>query len=379
MIKKLIICFIVYLFHFNFSSTQEIYSNYKYYTKSNIEFKLTKVSEGLNFPWGITFIDDLNLIVTEKNGKIFKINTQSGKKQLIKHNIKSLKYNGSGQGGLLDVLYHKDFLYFSYSHDFSISGEKSGSSTAVARGKLIRDEIVDLEILLIAKPKSNINKHWGSRLLVHNNHLYASFGERDLGMIAQDPTKHPGSIIRINLDGSIPKDNPRFQGYKNWLPEIYQIGVRNPQGIALSPNNDIYISQHGPRGGDNIGKIVYAGNFGWKDVAWGGKEYYNAKIGEVPFKKKYNEHLITWVPSIGVGKIAFYKGETFKTWNGDLIVSSLGTGLLLRLNMVENKILKKEIIIDKELERIRDFEIDYKGDIYIVPDKEKAFLWKLSK
>ena len=157
----------------------------------------------------------------------------------------------------------------------------------IARGKLIKDEIKDFEILLIGKPMLTRNIHWGSRIIIHNNHLYAGFGERGLGMIAQDPSKHPGSIIRINIDGSIPKDNPSNKNKPNWLPEIYQIGVRNPQGMAISPlNQKIYFSQHGPRGGDNIGILKKGGNFGWKDVAWGGKEYYGAKIGTKPFKKK---------------------------------------------------------------------------------------------
>ena len=132
--------------------------------------------------------------------------------------------------------------------------KKKYSSTAIARGKLIKDEIKDFEILLIGKPMLTRNIHWGSRIIIHNNHLYAGFGERGLGMIAQDPSKHPGSIIRINIDGSIPKDNPSNKNKPNWLPEIYQIGVRNPQGMAISPlNQKIYFSQHGPRGGDNIG------------------------------------------------------------------------------------------------------------------------------
>ena len=105
-------------------------------------------------------------------------------------------------------------------------------------------------------------------------------------MIAQDPSKHPGSIIRINTDGSVPKDNPVFVGYDGWLPEIFQIGVRNPQGITISPHdNKIYISQHGPRGGDNIGIVTFGGNFGWKDVAWGGTEYSGLKIGKNLYSK----------------------------------------------------------------------------------------------
>ena len=362
---------------------KDLFSDYREYQVSNTKLKIKKVTDGLDFAWGMTFIDKTNLIITQKNGKLLRVNTQNGKTKVIKHKIDSLHFDGAGQGGLLDVLYHNGFLYFSYSHDFSLSDSKkhnSGSATAIAKGQLVNDEIVNLKILLIAKPRSRINKHFGSRLLIKGNHLYASFGERDLGMIAQDASKHPGSIIRINLDGSIPTNNPAFNKHPDWLPEIFQIGVRNPQGITISPHDgNIYISQHGPRGGDNIGKIKHAGNFGWKDVAWGGKEYHGTKIGKEAFKDKYNDHLITWVPSIGVGQISFYKGKTFKEWDGDLIVSATGAGLLLRLIYKNKKVYDKEIIVNKTLGRIRDFEINFNGDIYIIIDDANAALWKLSK
>ena len=116
--------------------------------------------------------------------------------------------------------------------------------------------------------------------------MYAGIGERDQGMIAQDPTKHPGSIIRIKIDGAIPDDNPKYAGYPDWLPEIFQIGLRNPQGISKSPHDgNIYFSQHGPMGGDNIATVKFGGNLGWKNIAWGGKEYSGKKIGNRPFKK----------------------------------------------------------------------------------------------
>ena len=357
------------------------FSDFKKYKTTNSIFKLEKISNGLNYPWGITFIDENNLVVTEKNGVLKKINITNGKTAKIKHKIQSIEYKKfrNTQGGLLDVLYHKGFLYFSYSRSFSDQGIE-GSSTVIARGKLIKDKIVKFKILFVSKPFSKKNIHWGSRLIIKDNHLYASIGERGLGMIAQDPAKHPGSIIRINLDGTIPKDNPVFLDKPNWLPEIFLIGVRNPQGMAISPNDEeIYFSQHGPRGGDNIGKIIKGGNYGWKDIAWGGTEYYGAKIGSSAFKKKYNEPIISWVPSIGVGQINFYKGQTFSEWNDDMLVSSTKEGLLIRLKIEENKIIDEEIIIDQSIGRIRDFEIDIKGDIYLVTDSSDSHLWRLHR
>ena len=278
--------FFVVLFFQNLQADVITHNFKKKYPKTKTDFKLQEFIKGFNYPWGITFIDKENLIITEKNGGILKVNIVTKEVIKIKHQIKSIPFDGSDQGGLLDVLYNDGYLYFSYSHAHEEINKKKYSSTAIARGKLIKDEIKDFEILLIGKPMLTRNIHWGSRIIIHNNHLYAGFGERGLGMIAQDPSKHPGSIIRINIDGSIPKDNPSNKNKPNWLPEIYQIGVRNPQGMAISPlNQKIYFSQHGPRGGDNIGILKKGGNFGWKDVAWGGKEYYGAKIGTKPFKK----------------------------------------------------------------------------------------------
>jgi quinoprotein glucose dehydrogenase len=152
-------------------------------------------------------------------------------------------------------------------------------------------------------------------------------------MIAQDPTMHPGSIVRIKTNGSIPKDNPKFTGNDSWLPEIYTIGVRNPQGITISPyNNKIIFSNHGPRGGDHIGEVEAGANYGWKDVAWGGTEYSFLSIGDKPFKEKYKKPLKTWVPSMAISSIQFYQGNTFPEWQGDLIICSLRGQSLIRLD-----------------------------------------------
>ena len=378
---KLFLKFFVTIFFFHDVSQAEVeIHDFKKYPQTQIGFKLSEFIKGLNYPWGITFIDKENLIITEKNGGILKVNIVTKEVIKIKHQIKSIPFDGSDQGGLLDVLYNDGYLYFSYSHAHEEINKKKYSSTAIARGKLIKDEIKDFEILLIGKPMLTRNIHWGSRIIIHNNHLYAGFGERGLGMIAQDPSKHPGSIIRINIDGSIPKNNPSNKNKPNWLPEIYQIGVRNPQGMAISPlNQKIYFSQHGPRGGDNIGILKKGGNFGWKDVAWGGKEYYGAKIGTKPFKKKYNLPIISWVPSIGVGQINFYSGNTFPEWNGNLLVSATKAGLLLRLVFENNKINEQEIIINQDIGRIRDFEIGPDGNIFLVIDDENSSLWRLSR
>ena len=377
---------LIYTFFFSISNCND-FSDYKTYKKSKINLNVQKISqEKFHYPWAITFLDRNTVLVTEKKGNIFKINTSNGDRFQIKHNIPHIEFR-HGQGGLLDVYKHSDgYIYFTYSHDFNdktkIGRLSNDSSTAVARGKLQNNEIVDLETLLIAKPKLDTDKHWGARIVIMDDFLFVGFGERDKGMIAQNPQKHPGSIIRIKTDGTIPIDNPAYLGFEDWLPEIYQIGMRNPQGMAISPKNgEIYFSQHGPMGGDNIGIVKFAGNYGWKDIAWGGKEYSGRKIGTKDFKDIYNKNLITWVPSIAVGNIQFYKGETFYEWKENLIVSATKTKLLARLVFDGPKIIDQEIIIkdDKRIGRIRDFEIDHEGNILIISDSSPSYLWKISR
>ena len=379
-----LISLLIYTFFLTFANAEK-FSDYQNYKKTKINLKIKRISENkLNYPWGMTFLDQENLLITEKGGRLLKINTKSGEITTISHNIPIIKPS-SGQGGLLDVLSHSDGnIYFTYSHDFQkITKDNNStkkSSTSIARGKLIGNEIKDFEILFIAKPRLEINKHWGARIAIKDDYLYVGLGDRDKGMISQNPQKHPGSIIRIKIDGSIPKDNPSFKGYEEWLPEIYQIGLRNPQGITVSPfNNEIYFSQHGPMGGDNIGKVKFAGNLGWKNVAWGGKEYSGKKIGKSAYSINYDKPLISWVPSIAVGNISFYKGKAFPEWDQNLLISASKTKMLLRLNLKNDEILEEEIIIrdEKEIGRIRDFEIDTDGNIFLISDEPRSSLWKI--
>jgi len=372
------------------ANSEENFSNYKKYSLTKTKFKLDKIAKELDHPWALTFVDDKYLIVTEKNGGLLRINIDTGSKEPIKHAIKHTEYDGGSiaysQGGLLDAYFNNQdgYIYFTYSHDFkelNIDGKPRKSwSTAIAKGKLSGDQIIDLKVLLIAKPKLPTNKHFGSRISIKNGMLFASFGERDQGMIAQDPTKHPGSIIRIRTNGEIPKDNPRFMGKDTWLPEIYTIGVRNPQGMTISPyDGEVYFSNHGPRGGDHIGKVKPGANYGWKDIAWGGTEYSGFSIGDVPFKKEYDKPVKTWVPSMAISSIQFYQGDEFPEWQGDLIVSSLNGKSLIRLDYENNVIVGEEIIFMNKIGRIRDFEIDAQGSIYLVSDSKKSYIWKLSK
>ena len=384
MIKNIILFSSMFCLVFS-AYSEEIFSNYKKYDLTKTKFKLDLVVKNLDRPWALTFINDEYLIVTERAGGLYKINIKTSIKKLIKHDIQHIEGDG-GQGGLLDAYFNSEdgFIYFTYSHNFKElmlnKKQSKASSTAIAKGKLAGNTIKELEILLIAKPKQLANKHFGSRITIKDNMLYTGFGERDMGMISQDPTKHPGSIIRIKNTGEIPKDNPKFKGKIDWLPEIYSIGVRNPQGITVSPHdNEVYFSNHGPNGGDFIGKAKSGANYGWKNIAWGGSEYSGFAIGRAPFSKKYDKPIKTWVPSMAISSIQFYQGNVFPEWKGDLIVCSLNGKSLIRLDYENNKIIGEEIIFKNKIGRIRDFEIDIQGNIYLITDSPNGKLWKLSK
>ena len=222
-VKKTLVTIFLFLLCVNYSFAE------------NLNFK--KIVN-LKSSWGSTFISDTELLITEKSGKIKLININTNKISSVNHNLNYLEH---GQGGLLDILFKDDFVYISYTEN---RGDWK-TSTSIAKSKFDKKNLIFKNIFQ-ANPPIDSGYHFGSRLAIKGNFLFASAGERGQGMIAQDPTKHPGSVIRINIDGSIPKDNPKFKGKSDWLPEIYQIGIRNPQGLTLSPfDGKIYMSNHG--------------------------------------------------------------------------------------------------------------------------------------
>ena len=361
-----------------FAIADQKISNYKKYPKTNSEYKLQKLDVSFEHPWGITSLNNHEMIISEKGGGLFKFNKKTAAKTQINHNIQHIEYKPGGkQGGLLDVYFNPndEYLYFTYSYDH----DGKFSSSAIAKGKFQADQITDFQNLLIAAPKLKENRHYGSRIVIKDDDLYAGFGERGGEMIAQDPNTHPGSIIRIKTDGSVPRDNPHFTSHPDWLPEIYSIGVRNPQGITLTPENDILFSSHGPRGGDHIAIAQPGANFGWKHISWGGSEYTGIKIGKSPFDEQFTSTKLNWVPSMAISSVQFYSGQTFPEWQGDLIVCSLNGESLIRLDFEGGDIVGEEVILGGDIGRIRDFEIDQDGDIYLITDLRKSPVWKLTR
>ena len=331
-------------------------------------FKFKKIVS-LDKPWGSSFINNDEIIITEKSGKIKIVNILTKEKTQVEHNLNFLEH---GQGGLLDILYKNNFLWISYTEN----RENAKTSTSIAKAKLDKKKL-SFKNIFQANPPIKSGYHFGSRLAIKDNYLFASVGERGKGMIAQDATKHPGSIIRIHLDGSIPKDNPKFQGKSDWLPEIYQIGIRNPQGLTVSPfDRKVYISNHGAKGGDWFGLVKNGENYGWKILGWGGKNYSGLPIGP-KWKPGFTKAIQYWVPSIATSAITIYKGNEFKEWNGHALITSLKDQSLRKLIFNDLSNVKEEIVFKDKIGRIRDIQVH--------PENGKVFflnpdgLWLMEK
>ena len=333
---------------------------------------LEKMNVELSYPWGMTWIDSNNLLITEKKSKnIILFNTQNNISTKIKHTIPVAV---SGQGGLLDIISEGNTIWITCS----IQKDKL-LTTAIFKSRLENNSLIDTQLIFEALPYISNSKHFGSRMAIKGDFLFASIGERGKGMISQDTSNSIGSIVRIHKDGSIPNDNP-YINKSNWLPEIFQIGVRNPQGMTLDPlTGNIYISNHGPKGGDFIGPVLKGTNYGWKLVGWGGKNYSGTKVGDGNAWKPgllKPEHI--WVPSIGVGGIKFYQGEAFPEWNNSLLVGSLKFQYLSILPRIEDGFGAERIIFKKKIGRIRDIEINLEGEIFLIADEKNTFLYRLT-
>ncbi len=339
--------------------------------KNNIyaDIKLNKIVDGLDSPWSLSILDENHYLITEKTGNIKILNKANKQVKKINHNLKILQ---GGQGGLLDILYYNKKLIVSYSEN---RGDwKSSTSVAIADYNL---KNLNFKNIFRSSPPIESGYHFGSRLIIKNNQLYISAGERGKGKIAQDFKKHPGSIIRINLDGTAPKDNPRYKNKLGWLSEIYQIGIRNVQGMCLSPyDKEIYMTNHGAKGGDWFGRVIAGGNYGWNNLYWGGTKYSGLKGGP-KWLPGYDKPIKYYVPSIAISACLIYSGKEFPEWQGDALIASLKDQSIRKLTFKKNKFTKEEIILKNQIGRIRDIKEDSNGRILILTDK--GGLWILSK
>ena len=328
-------------------------------------------------PWGLAFLPDGRILVTEKRGRMVILSAEGTTVQEALTGLPSVA--DASQGGLLDVALDPDFttdpwIYWTYAEP-GTGAELGLAGTAVARGRLIGSSLNDVEVIYRQKPKVTGGGHFGSRIAFRSDRtLYVTLGERQKFTPAQDLSTTLGKIIRINRDGSIPPDNPSIIGAE---PEIFSYGHRNPQGAAIRPGGDeLWVTEHGPQGGDEINKIVAGGNYGWPVVSYGcnyGDPVSDAcRIGGGVHAPNYIEPVSYWVPvSIAPSGMIFYTGAGFPQWQGNLFVGALVGTALWRVELNEDQEVLRERLFFEPNERIRDVGQGPDGWIYLLTDSGK--------
>ena len=333
------------------------------------DINLSKIKDGFQSPWSLSIVEEGKFLITEKSGNIILFNEAANNTKKIEHNLNIFE---DGQGGLLDIFYENNFVYVTYSENMS----KGFTSTSLAKAKYNEDKL-NFKNLFRSEPPIKSGYHFGSRIVIKEDDIFISSGERGEGVIAQDTSKHPGSIIRIKKNGSIPKDNPKFIDKTSWLPEIYQIGIRNVQGMCLSPfDNNIYMTNHGARGGDWFGKLNIGGNYGWNKLYWGGTKY-SGLPGGPEWLPGYDKPIKYYVPSIATSACLIYNGDEFKEWNGEALIASLKNQSLRRLKFKGNEFIDEKIIFKNTIGRIRDVKQEKGGKILMLSDYGE--LWRMTR
>ena len=328
-------------------------------------------------PWGLAFLPDGRILVTEKRGRMVILSAEGTTVQEALTGLPAVA--DASQGGLLDVALDPDFttdpwIYWTYAEP-GTGAELGLAGTAVARGRLIGSTLNDVEVIYRQKPKVTGGGHFGSRIAFRSDRtLYVTLGERQKFTPAQDLTTTLGKVIRINRDGTIPPDNPSIIGAE---PEIFSYGHRNPQGAAIRPGGDeLWVTEHGPQGGDEINKIVAGGNYGWPVVSYGcnyGDPVSDAcRIGGGIHAPNYIEPVSYWVPvSIAPSGMIFYTGAGFPQWQGNLFVGALVGTALWRVELNEDQEVLRERLFFEPNERIRDVGQGPDGWIYLLTDSGK--------
>jgi glucose/arabinose dehydrogenase len=332
--------------------------------------------QGLEHPWSLAFLPDDKILVTERPGRLRVINKGKLRAQPVAGLPDSIA--AAGQGGLLDVALHPDFannrlVYFS----FAAQGA-DGIGTEVGRGQLNADatELDNVEIIFRALPKSSGGRHFGSRLVFAEEYLYITLGDRGDRPRAQNLNDHAGSVIRLHPDGSIPRDNP-FVNQPNTQPEIFTYGNRNVQGATLQTDTGrIWIQEHGPRGGDELNILQAGANYGWP-IATYGKNYSGTTITDQQQAPDITGPIHYWDPSIAPSGLAFYTGDAFPKWQGNLFVGALKFQLLVRLELDGEKVIHEERLFEGLLGRIRDVRQGPDGLLYLLTDAADGMLMRL--
>jgi len=341
----------------------------------------TVVASGLVHPWGLAALPDGRWLVTEKPGRL-RIITVQGQ---VGEPVAGLPaVDARGQGGLLDVIVGPSFaqdrmIYWSYAEP-----REGGNATSVARGRLLDDgsRVENVQVIFRALPVYDGDKHFGSSLaFAPDGKLFITLGERSdkpMRPQAQDLGSHMGKTIRINADGTVPQDNP-FVGRAGALPEIWSLGHRNVQGVAVQPGTGaIWTIEHGTRGGDEVNLDKAGANYGWPDAAYG-VEYAGGQINSGATQKDGTEQPVYyWDPVIAPGGATFYQGAMFPGWDGNLLVAGLKEKHIARLVIQNDRVVGEERLLTDLGERIRDVAVGADGSVWAITDEQNGKLVRLS-
>lgn len=342
-----------------------------------MQLNVDTVAKGLEHPWSIAFLPDGRMLVTERPGRLNLVDSRG---KLVR--IAGLPaIAAGGQGGLLDVALAPDFatsrrIVFSFTEP---RGQANGTSVAVARLSANAERIDDVKVIFRQEPSYANAMHFGGRLVfARDGTLFITLGERFALMDqAQNLSNHLGKIVRINLDGSVPRDNP-FVGQSDKKPEIWSYGHRNVQAAAIHPQTGaLWTVEHGAKGGDEI-NIPQAGkNYGWPVIAYG-KHYSGAKIGLGTAAQGMEQPIYVWDPSIAPSGMAFVTSDRYPQWKGQLLVGALAGEIVSRLTLDGTRIVTEERMLNNLQERIRDVRQAPDGFIYLLTDSPQGRLLRLN-
>ena len=340
-----------------------------------VTFELEEVADGLGIPWGLAFISDTRLLVTEREGSIKLLDTKSRTLTPVRGAPAVL---AAGQGGLLDVAVPPDFtpgdwIYFTFVRDKNGEG-----ATVLARAKLNSNKLVQWQDLLETRSATDTGRHFGSRIAFdEKGYVYFGVGDRGVRPTAQDRLNHAGSVMRLFPDGRVPQDNP-FIKRDDVLPEIWSYGHRNPQGMAYDySNRRLWLIEHGPRGGDEINLVLPGRNYGWPVISYG-KEYWGPlPVGEGTHREGMEQPVKQYTPSIAPGSLLLYSGDSFPAWRGNLFSGALKLRHLNRVTLsADGRAIGEERLLTELNERIRALAQDPQGWLYFSTDSGKIYVIK---
>lgn len=339
--------------------------------------ELHSIADGLEHPWSIAFLPDSRILVTERSGRLNILEMDGSRTEVAG----TPEVAARGQGGLLEVSLHPDFennglVYLTYS-----KGRGDESATALARGRLDGDRLHDVEDIFVQNRYSQPGRHYGSRLAwLPDGTLLMSIGDRGAEPPrAQDTNDHAGTLLRLNDDGTVPDDNP-FVGQDGYLPEIYSYGHRNIQGLIVHPETgQVWATEHGPRGGDEMNLIQAGRNYGWP-VASRGQDY---RTGE-QFGDSVRDHpdmvspVIDWTPNLAASGLAVVTGDHFPAWNGNLLAGGLRAEQIRRVVFRDGEPVHEEELLRGRIGRIRDIRVGPDGNLYVATDSSDGAIYRIS-